>query len=103
MYAMGQTTNSARIALITGASRGLGLEVARLFARRSMPLIITARRADALASAADELNRWSDVLSLPGDVANARHAEGLVRRGLDRFGRIDVLVNNASTIGPSPM
>jgi NAD(P)-dependent dehydrogenase (short-subunit alcohol dehydrogenase family) len=103
MYAMGQTTNSARIALITGASRGLGLEVARLFARRSMPLIITARRADALASAADELNRWTDVLSLPGDVANAGHAEGLVRRGLDRFGRIDVLVNNASTIGPSPM
>src|SRR5215472_3531763 len=68
-----------------------------------MPLIITARRADALASAENELSRWTDVLSLPGDVADPQHAEALVGQGLDRFGRIDVLVNNASSIGPSPM
>jgi short-subunit dehydrogenase len=89
--------------LITGGSRGLGLEVARLFARRGMPLILTARHATDLASAARELSRWTEVLALPGDVADPAHAERLVRAGIERFGRIDVLVNNASAIGPSPM
>jgi NAD(P)-dependent dehydrogenase (short-subunit alcohol dehydrogenase family) len=94
---------SEPVALITCASRGLGLEVARLFAGRGMPLVLTAREAPALVAAANELRRWTDVFALPGDVADRAHAERLVRSGLDRFGRIDVLVNNASAIGPSPM
>jgi NAD(P)-dependent dehydrogenase (short-subunit alcohol dehydrogenase family) len=94
---------SEPVALITGASRGLGLEVARLFAGRGMPLVLTARTPGPLAAAADELARWTEVLALPGDVADRAHAERLVRAGLERFGRIDVLVNNASAIGPSPM
>jgi NAD(P)-dependent dehydrogenase (short-subunit alcohol dehydrogenase family) len=68
-----------------------------------MPLVLTARTPGPLAAAAAELARWTDVLALPGDVADRAHAERLVRAGLDRFGRIDVLVNNASAIGPSPM
>ncbi|MDQ3702959.1 MAG: SDR family oxidoreductase [Chloroflexota bacterium] len=91
------------VALITGASRGLGLEMARLFARRGMRLIITARGEDALRRAADELGGVTEVVAVAGDVADEGHATALVRRGLERFGRIDVLVNNASTIGPSPM
>ena len=59
---------SESVALITGASRGLGLEVARLYAGRGMPLIITARHSLALAVAADELSRLTEVLALPGDV-----------------------------------
>jgi NAD(P)-dependent dehydrogenase (short-subunit alcohol dehydrogenase family) len=94
---------SGRVALITGASRGLGREVARLFARRAMPLIITARGAEALRAAAGELGALTEVVALAGDVADPAHAERLVRLGLERFGRIDVLVNNASSIGPSPM
>src|SRR5262245_61812444 len=94
---------SDRVALITGASRGLGREVARLFAARGMRLILTARGAEPLERAAAELGELTAVLSLPGDVSDRAHAERLVRLGLERFGRVDVLVNNASSIGPSPM
>lgn len=91
------------VALITGASRGLGLEIARLFARRGMPLVLAARGEAALEAAAAELRDTVDLVALPGDVADANFATRLVRRGLARFGRIDVLINNASSIGPSPM
>lgn len=95
------TTN--KVALISGASRGLGLEIARLLAQRGYGLVLTARGAAALAAAADELHTHTAVVALAGDVADAAHTARLVQAGLDRFGRIDVLVNNASTIGPSPM
>jgi NAD(P)-dependent dehydrogenase (short-subunit alcohol dehydrogenase family) len=89
--------------LITGASRGLGLEIARRFAQRRMPLVITARGAAALERAADELRALTEVVALAGDVGESDQAERLVRAALARFGRIDVLINNASAIGPSPM
>jgi NAD(P)-dependent dehydrogenase (short-subunit alcohol dehydrogenase family) len=92
-----------RIVLITGASRGLGREIARRLADEGAGLILTARGADALDAAARELARRTDVLALAGDVADAAFPARLVQQGLDRFGRIDVLVNNASTVGPSPM
>jgi NAD(P)-dependent dehydrogenase (short-subunit alcohol dehydrogenase family) len=92
-----------RVALITGASRGLGLEIARLYARRGAKLVLTARGADALDAATEELSERTDVVALAGDVADRSHAERLVRLGEERFGRIDVLVNNASLLGPSPM
>jgi NAD(P)-dependent dehydrogenase (short-subunit alcohol dehydrogenase family) len=91
------------VALITGASRGLGLEIARQYARRGVRLILTARGADALTEAAHELGSLTDVVALAGDVSDEDHAQRLVSLGLERFGRIDALINNASTIGPSPM
>ncbi len=91
------------VALITGASRGLGREVARLLARQGAQLILTARGADALQTTTDELRALTEVVALPGDVADPAHVERLVGLGLDRFGRVDALVNNASTVGPSPM
>jgi NAD(P)-dependent dehydrogenase (short-subunit alcohol dehydrogenase family) len=96
-------TDAERVVLITGASRGLGREIARLEARAGTRLILTARGADALHETADELRTLTEVVALPGDVADPAHTERLVRLGLERFGWIDVLVNNASTIGPSPM
>jgi NAD(P)-dependent dehydrogenase (short-subunit alcohol dehydrogenase family) len=92
-----------QVALITGASRGLGREIARLLAQRGARLILTGRDPEALWAAAAELERQTAVLALPGDVADQRHAERLVGLGLERFGRIDLLLNNASSIGPSPM
>jgi len=94
---------SNQVALITGASRGLGLEIARAYARRGLRLILTARGPEPLQQAADELAALTDVLAIAGDVADPHHTERLVRAGLDKYQRIDVLVNNASELGPSPM
>jgi NAD(P)-dependent dehydrogenase (short-subunit alcohol dehydrogenase family) len=91
------------VALITGASRGLGREIARAFARRGARLILTARGPEALEDAAALLRRETDVIAVAGDVADPTHAERLVRAGLARLGRIDVLINNASVLGPTPM
>jgi short-subunit dehydrogenase len=94
---------NTQVALITGASQGLGLQIARLYAERGMGLILTARGRAQLDLAAGELARTTDVVALSGDVADPAHAERLVSTGLARFGRIDVLINNASELGPSPM
>jgi NAD(P)-dependent dehydrogenase (short-subunit alcohol dehydrogenase family) len=68
-----------------------------------MPLVLTARAESHLAAAATELSYFTEVLARSGDVADRTHARQLVQAGLERFGRIDVLINNASAIGPSPM
>ncbi len=89
------------VVLITGASRGLGFEVAQLLARRRAKLIIVGRDAAALETAAAELRKHSDIYAYAGDVSE--HAEDIVALGVARFGRIGILINNASELGPSPM
>jgi NAD(P)-dependent dehydrogenase (short-subunit alcohol dehydrogenase family) len=87
------------VALITGASRGLGLALARALAARGWRLVIDARGADALERARAELAATTEVRAPAGDVADARHREALI----DAAGpRLDLLVNNASVLGPSP-
>ena len=97
------TSTNHKTALITGASRGLGREVARLLAQQAIRLVITARDQEALESAARELRELTDVFAIAGDVADPAHARRLVVEGQELFGTIDILINNASTIGPSPM
>lgn len=94
--------NEHRVALVTGASRGLGFEVAKLLARRYQ-LAITARHRDELAAASGIIGHNAEVFAIAGDVSDGAHAARLVSETLDRFGRIDALVNNASELGPSPM
>ncbi len=89
------------VALITGASKGLGLEIAREYAECGARLVIAARHPEALDRAATELRKKTEVVSVTVDVS--QEAERFVEAGLERFGRIDVLVNNASELGPSPM
>jgi NAD(P)-dependent dehydrogenase (short-subunit alcohol dehydrogenase family) len=89
------------VALISGASRGLGLALARALAVRGWTLVIDARGAARLNGAAAELGKVTDVHALAGDVAEDRHRADLVRTA-EGLGRLDLLVNNASTLGLSP-
>lgn len=90
------------IALITGASRGLGLAVARDLAKDGWQLVIDARNAEALQAAADELSSLTAVEAVAGDVSVEAHRADLVDAAT-RLGGLDVVVLNASTLGLSPM
>lgn len=90
------------VALLTGASKGLGGALAVELASRGLKLILTARGEDALQRVARELSVSTEVVALPGDVAELEHAHALIAAA-ERFGRLDLLVNNASTLGRSPM
>ncbi|HZO77507.1 MAG TPA: SDR family oxidoreductase [Solirubrobacteraceae bacterium] len=87
------------LAVITGASRGLGLALARALAREGFALMIDARGAEDLRRAADELTAVTEVAAIAGDVADPAHRAALIASASER---IDVLVNNASVLGPSP-
>src|ERR687890_533356 len=88
-------------ALITGASRGLGLALARALASEGWTLIIDARGSEDLEAARAELADMTRVVAIPGDVRNEEHRRALAgaARGA---GGLDALVNNASILGPSP-
>jgi len=90
------------VAIITGASRGFGRATAAALADRGWALVLDARGADDLAAAADELRGRTTVTALAGDVAEAEHRADLVAAALG-LGGLDLLVNNASSLGPSPL
>ena len=93
-------TESTRIALITGASRGLGLVIAGVLATRSYRLVIGGRDRDTLAAAAAELSKQAPVVvPVAGDITDAEVRAHLIDAAR-RLGGLDVLVNNASELGP---
>src|SRR5256885_16794148 len=89
-----------RTALITGASRGLGRALARALAERGWRLVIDARGVTELEAVADELSARTKVVAVAGDVSDESHRRALV--DAVGGGRLDLLVNNASLLGPSP-
>lgn len=95
---MNATSNTI---LITGASRGLGLALARALAQRRWNLILDARGAEALEAARAELAQWTQVTAIAGDVSDVAHRRALVE-AVRAQGGLDALVNNASILGPSP-
>ena len=88
-------------ALITGASRGLGLALARELALRGWTLLLDARGPAALEAAARELAAHTRVVAIPGDVSDPAHRAALAAAAAE-LGGLDALVNNASALGPSP-
>lgn len=88
-------------AVVTGASRGLGAELAALLAEAGTDLVVTARGGDALDRVAADLRRHGvRVTPVAGDVADPRHRAAVVEAAGPR---LDLLVHNASTLGPSPL
>jgi NAD(P)-dependent dehydrogenase (short-subunit alcohol dehydrogenase family) len=91
----------SRTALITGASRGLGLALARRLSSDGWTLIIDARGAEDLEAARAELTQMTRVVAIPGDVRSEEHRRALADAARDAGG-LDALVNNAGILGPSP-
>ena len=90
-----------RVAVITGASRGLGRALAEELSWRGWRLVVDARDGERLDAAVAEMPRPERVTTLAGDVADAAHRRAL-GQAVDEAGRLDLLVNNASVLGPSP-
>ncbi|MFA6895558.1 MAG: SDR family NAD(P)-dependent oxidoreductase, partial [Bacteroidales bacterium] len=84
-----------KIIIITGASSGIGLASARLFASKGAKLILAARSQNKLDAIAGELSCQTDVLCLKTDVSIEADCRNLVEKGVERFGGIDILINNA--------
>src|SRR2546423_1375192 len=85
-----------RAAIVTGASRGIGLALAEVLAEEGYGLTVTARKPDTIEQAAEGLRaRGHEVEHLAANMADADAVAGVVERHRERFGRLDVLVNNA--------
>ena len=95
-------TNETRVAMITGASRGLGRTLAHFLAGQGTNLILTARGDEPLQTVAAEVRALGvEIWAEAGDVRDEAHRQRLVNAA-NTFGRLDLLVNNASLLGPSP-
>ena len=95
------TVSKKQTALITGASRGLGLALARYLAQHHWQLIIDARGKDDLRQVETELTRYTEVIAIPGDVTSETHRRSLAHAA-ESLGGLDAVINNASILGPSP-
>jgi short-subunit dehydrogenase len=87
-----------KVVIVTGASSGIGEATAREFGREGAKVVLAARRMDRLEALAQELTRLgtgAETLVVPADLSELEDIQSLIRQTMDRFGRIDVLVNNA--------
>jgi NAD(P)-dependent dehydrogenase (short-subunit alcohol dehydrogenase family) len=94
---------TGKVALITGASRGLGLQMAEGLGEMGAKVAITARKADELKEAEVHLNKLDiEVLTIPNDLSQFDQIPGVVEQVIARFGAIDILVNNAGATWGAP-
>ena len=90
-----------RVALITGASQGLGRALALAYAKEGASIVINSRSEESIRPVAEEVESLgAEVLALAADVSRSADVEKLVGAATQRFSRIDVLVNNAGLLGP---
>jgi NAD(P)-dependent dehydrogenase (short-subunit alcohol dehydrogenase family) len=90
-----------KVVMITGASRGLGRALAQAYAKEGAMLIINSRSEESIHPVAEEAeSSGAEVLALAADVSRGAEVQKLVNAAIQRFGRLDVLVNNAGLLGP---
>lgn len=89
-----------RVAIVTGASRGIGLGVARRLVREGAQVTVTARKAEPLREAVDELGGAGHAIGVAGPADEPEHQAEAVTRTVEQFGRVDLLVNN---VGINPV
>lgn len=90
-----------KVVLVTGASQGLGKALALACADEGTKVVVNSRSEDSIRPIAEEVEqKGAEVLAVAADVSNAGEVEKLVSAAVERFGRIDVLVNNAGVLGP---
>ena len=94
---------SGKVAIVTGASRGIGEATARELSRLGASVVLAARREDKLKAIAGDIEAaGGTALVQPTDITNAEDHKRLVAAAMDRFGRLDYAVNNAEAPGPKP-
>jgi len=93
-----------KIALVTGASRGIGRAIAKLFAEEGAKVVINYGRSEREASSlAEEIKKQGgEVLLVKADVSKSQEVKEMIKKTIDRFGRIDILVNNAGILIQAP-
>ncbi len=93
-----------KVAIVTGAGSGIGRATALRFAAEGAKLVVNDLNAEAAARVAKEIEAAGGIAAaFPADVADARQVEALIREATSRFGRLDVLVNNAAAVIPGPL
>lgn len=98
---MGKLTN--KVAIVTGASRGIGRGIAQALAGDGAKLVLSSRDPQRLDGAAAELRQQTEVETVSGDIADEAVVERLFRQAIDRFDRLDLLVNNAGAFDGGPL
>jgi len=94
------SNSSSKVCIITGASNGIGLATARRFVSEGFRVVICGRRPEALETAATSIGNADSVVSVVGDVGSLDTRKKLIDTAVEKFGRLDVLVNNA---GAAPL
>jgi NAD(P)-dependent dehydrogenase (short-subunit alcohol dehydrogenase family) len=90
------------VAIVTGASSGIGLAVAEAFVRRGLPVVLGARDETRLRAAAERLGAPERVATVAGDIGEAATGQRLVSAAVEKFGRVDVIVHSAGIFSSRP-